>query len=178
MAVRIGTGVGYCCNDAQLSDTIITAGCWLGSCDMQVAQYRCIVSHESLEFAEFALCNLQLHNCRSLSADIPALPGERSTCNPGNCRVPTTLLMHVPCLSWIPVRDVIPAFMVYMHLYLFCWPPRAEVAPMTSFRGKPLTHETAEVCGGMLEGSKACSPISIWVSSTCCQWVCCQHQPR
>jgi hypothetical protein len=42
-----------------------------------------------------------------------------------------------------------PSFtMVYMHLYLFCWPPRAEVAPMTSFRGTPLTHETAEVCGG------------------------------
>jgi hypothetical protein len=31
---------------------------------LQVCQYRCIVSYETPKFEQFALCILQLHNCR------------------------------------------------------------------------------------------------------------------
>jgi len=37
----------------------------------QVCQYRCIVSYESPKFEQFALCILQLHNCRNLDAKMP-----------------------------------------------------------------------------------------------------------
>jgi len=40
----------------------------------QVASYRCIVAHENPYFARFSLCVLQLHNCRGLSAEMPAAP--------------------------------------------------------------------------------------------------------
>lgn len=54
---------------------------------------RCIVSYETPQFEQFALCILQLHNCRGLSAEIPMRP---------------------------------------------------DPAPMTQWRGTPLSHETAE----------------------------------
>lgn len=60
---------------------------------LQVCQYRCIVSYETPKFEQFALCILQLHNCRGLDAQMPMVP------NP---------------------------------------------APMTTWRGAPLTHEVAE----------------------------------
>jgi len=59
----------------------------------QVCQYRCIVSYETPRFGNFALCILQKHNCRSMSAEMPMRP---------------------------------------------------DPAPMSTFRGKPLTHEAAE----------------------------------
>lgn len=40
------------------------------------AAHRCIVSYESPAFADFALCILQKHNCRRLSASPPMMPGE------------------------------------------------------------------------------------------------------
>ncbi|KAL6758833.1 hypothetical protein V8C86DRAFT_2586299, partial [Haematococcus lacustris] len=40
----------------------------------QVCQYRCIVSYETPQFEAFALCILQKHNCRSLSAEMPMRP--------------------------------------------------------------------------------------------------------
>ena len=40
----------------------------------QVAQYRCIASHESALLEDFSLCILQRHNCLGKSAEIPALP--------------------------------------------------------------------------------------------------------
>lgn len=40
----------------------------------QVCRYRCIVSYESPEFQEFALCILQKHNCLENHATIPARP--------------------------------------------------------------------------------------------------------
>lgn len=57
------------------------------------APCRCIVSYETPQFEQFALCILQLHNCRGLSAEIPMRP---------------------------------------------------DPAPMTQWRGQPLSHETAE----------------------------------
>eukprot|EP00878_Enallax_costatus_P027242 GHUV01029305.1.p1 GENE.GHUV01029305.1~~GHUV01029305.1.p1 ORF type:complete len:554 (+),score=141.83 GHUV01029305.1:251-1663(+) len=59
----------------------------------QVCQYRCIVSYETPRFEQFALCILQLHNCRGLDAQMPTVP---------------------------------------------------DPAPMTSWRGQPMTHEVAE----------------------------------
>jgi hypothetical protein len=44
-------------------------------CLLQVCQYRCIVSYETPKFGAFALCILQLHNCRNLTAEIPMKPG-------------------------------------------------------------------------------------------------------
>jgi hypothetical protein len=38
---------------------------------LQVCQYRCIVSYETPKFEQFALCILQLHNCRNLNAQMP-----------------------------------------------------------------------------------------------------------
>eukprot|EP00879_Flechtneria_rotunda_P019225 GHRR01020186.1.p1 GENE.GHRR01020186.1~~GHRR01020186.1.p1 ORF type:complete len:765 (+),score=228.66 GHRR01020186.1:201-2495(+) len=40
----------------------------------QVCQYRCIVSYETPKFNQFALCILQLHNCRGLDAKVPMVP--------------------------------------------------------------------------------------------------------
>lgn len=60
---------------------------------LQVCQYRCIVSYETPKFEQFALCILQLHNCRGLDAQIPMVP---------------------------------------------------DPAPMTSWRGQPMTHELGE----------------------------------
>lgn len=40
----------------------------------QVCQYRCIVSYETPKFEQFALCILQLHNCRGLDAQMPTMP--------------------------------------------------------------------------------------------------------
>lgn len=44
------------------------------ACVPQVCQYRCIVSYETPQFEQFALCILQLHNCRGLNAEIPMRP--------------------------------------------------------------------------------------------------------
>ncbi|KAF8063768.1 hypothetical protein HT031_003625 [Scenedesmus sp. PABB004] len=60
-----------------VSDPTCKAGldCLQGcSFNDQVCQYRCIVSHETPKFSDFALCILQLHNCRGLNAQPPALP--------------------------------------------------------------------------------------------------------
>ena len=60
---------------------------------VQVASYRCIVSHETPALQAFTLCVLQRHNCLGLHAPIPQRPAPE---------------------------------------------------PMASFRGRPLTHDTAE----------------------------------
>lgn len=39
-----------------------------------MCRYRCIVSYESPEFQEFALCILQKHNCLENHAVIPPRP--------------------------------------------------------------------------------------------------------
>ena len=41
---------------------------------LQVCAYRCIVSHESPEFAAFSLCVLTRHGCLGVSASIPSMP--------------------------------------------------------------------------------------------------------
>lgn len=46
---------------------------------LQVCQYRCIVSYETPLFGEFALCILQKHNCRGLTAEPPKMPGAAAT---------------------------------------------------------------------------------------------------
>lgn len=78
----------------------------------QVCQYRCIVSYETPQMAEFSLCILQKHNCRNLDAKIPVRP---------------------------------------------------DPAPMSSFRGRPLTHEVAEdIFVGWLDAAGAgVAPSSI-----------------
>jgi hypothetical protein len=48
--------------------------CCPSVCCTQVCQYRCIVSYETPQFEQFALCILQLHNCRGLNAEIPMRP--------------------------------------------------------------------------------------------------------
>ena len=41
---------------------------------MQVASYRCIVSHETPKLGDFTLCVLQRNNCLGLNAPIPSRP--------------------------------------------------------------------------------------------------------
>ncbi|KAF5843914.1 hypothetical protein DUNSADRAFT_36 [Dunaliella salina] len=67
----------------QIKDCVTNPVCKAGldclqSCQFndQICQYRCIVAHETPTFEQFALCILQKHNCRGLTAEMNMQPGE------------------------------------------------------------------------------------------------------
>jgi len=103
----------------------------LQSCQFndQICQYRCIVAHETPTFEQFALCILQKHNCRGLTAEMNMQPDH---------------------------------------------------APMSTFRGAPLTHEVAEdMLIGWMDPGRGSSPFSWLVAAgknPAYDYFPCQHQ--
>ncbi len=102
----------------------------------QVCQYRCIVSHESPLLEAFSLCILQLHNCRGLNAQPPAMPGELPPAvAAARCAVFGPSSYMSACRTCIVRARVVGVVLCASA---------ADPAPMTSFRGAALTHEAAE----------------------------------